>query len=181
MQEIAAEAGVNQALLHYYFRSKDRLSGAVFVQLASRLFPTLARILGGDLPLESKVDALVATYLDTFTQHPFLPGYLLSEMHHNPERVAKLLTTATGGDPHQLLVPVFATLAKQIKQQVRAKRMRPIPPEQFVVNLISLCIFPFAARPMLSLVLGLDDARFAALIEERKTHLPEFFRNALRP
>src|SRR5256885_7600605 len=60
MQEIAAEAGVNQALLHYYFRSKARLSDAVFHQMASRLFPALIQTLGGDASVEGKVDAVIA-------------------------------------------------------------------------------------------------------------------------
>src|SRR5438067_8709629 len=73
MQEIAAEAGVNQALLHYYFRSKERLSGAVFQQMASRLFPALIQTLGGDDPVEDKVGAVIALYLDNLCRNPFLP------------------------------------------------------------------------------------------------------------
>ena len=59
--------------------------------------------------------------------------------------------------------------------------MRHIEPEQFAINLVSLCIFPFAARPMLSVMFSMDDAAFARFIETRKTELPAFVRNALRP
>src|SRR5689334_781276 len=65
MQEIAREAGVNQALLHYYFRSKERLSDAVFRQVAAGLFPTLVVTLGSDASLDQKIEQLVALYLDT--------------------------------------------------------------------------------------------------------------------
>ena len=181
MQEIAAEAGVNQALLHYYFRSKERLSAAVFGQVASRLFPSLIQILGADAPLEAKINRIIEAYLDTFSRHPFLPGYLLSEMHHHPERVAQMLATATGGDPRTDIARVFETVSRQIKKEVKAKRMRPIAAEQFVVNLISLCIFPFAARPMLGFMLGMDAAAFARFIDERKRQLPNFFHSALQP
>ena len=181
MQEIAAEAGVNQALLHYYFRSKERLSAAVFGQVGSRLFPSLIQILGADVPLEAKINRIIEAYLDTFSRHPFLPGYLLSEMHHHPERVAQMLATATGGDPRTDIARVFETVSRQIKKEVKAKRMRPIAAEQFVVNLISLCIFPFAARPMLGFMLGMDAAAFARFIDERKRQLPDFFHSALQP
>src|SRR3954463_13255745 len=77
MQDIAAEAGVNQALLHYYFRSKERLSEAVFEQVASRIFPALLQVLGSDLSLGEKVDRLVAVYLENLSRNPFLPAYLL--------------------------------------------------------------------------------------------------------
>jgi len=59
--------------------------------------------------------------------------------------------------------------------------MRPIAPDQFMLNLLSLCIFPFAARPMVQAILGLDDADFARLIARRKRDLPTFFLHGLRP
>src|SRR5436305_2140381 len=77
MQEIAREAGVNQALLHYYFRSKERLSSAVFQQIARGIFPALIQTLGSDLTLDEKIDRLIALYLDNLSRSPFLPGYLL--------------------------------------------------------------------------------------------------------
>src|SRR5215212_11721399 len=80
MQEIAAEAGVNQALLHYYFRSKERLAVAVFQQMASRLFPALIQTLGSDASIDEKINALVALYIDNLSRNPFLPGYVLSEL-----------------------------------------------------------------------------------------------------
>jgi TetR/AcrR family transcriptional regulator len=181
MQEIAEEAGVNQALLHYYFRTKERLSAAVFQQMASRLFPALMQTLGSELSLDEKVDRLIALYLDNLQRSPFLPGYLLSELHHHPERVEQLLASVSGRNPSDVMPPAFARLAQQIDERVRAGSMRPIRPEQFAANLISLCIFPFAARPMLRIVFGMDDRAFAEFIERRKTELPQFFRNALRP
>lgn len=181
MQEIAQEAGVNQALLHYYFRSKERLSQAVFQQIAARLLPALIETLGGDLPIEEKIDRLVDIYLDTLSRSPFLPAYLLSELHHHPERIAQLLTFASDREPSSLLVPALDKLRAQIDERVRDGTMRPITAEQLAVNVISLCIFPFAARPMLSAMLPMDDAAFARFIEERRSELPVFIRNALRP
>lgn len=181
MQEIAAEAGVNQALLHYYFRSKERLSAAVFEPLVARLFPALIQTLGSDASLDDKIDRLFSLYLENLSRSPFLPGYIISELHHHPERVQQLLTAVTGASPGRVLPPLFEKLGKQIEERVLAGTMRPISPQQFAVNLISLCVFPFAARPMLSIVFGMDDVAFDRFIAQRKTELPEFFRNALRP
>src|SRR2546427_13309183 len=74
MQEIAREAGVNQALLHYYFRSKERLSAAVLQQVASRIFPALIQTVAGDLSLDEKIERLVTIYIDTLSQNLFVPG-----------------------------------------------------------------------------------------------------------
>jgi TetR/AcrR family transcriptional regulator len=181
MQEIAREAGVNQALLHYYFRTKERLSAAVFQQIASRIFPALAQTLAADISLDEKIDGLIGVYLENLSRNPFVPGYLISELHHHPERVQQLLTVAIGADPQAVLPPLFKKLEKQIDERVRAGTMRRIQAHQLVINLISLCIFPFAARPMLSIVFGMDDPAFARFIDQRRKEVPEFVRNALRP
>ena len=181
MQEIALEAGVNQALIHYYFRSKEALSNAVFRQVAGRIFPALLQTLGGELSLDEKIDKLVALYMDGLSRNPFLPGYLLSELHHHPDRAPQLIASMIGAEPGRLMPPIFARLGQQIDARVAAGTMRPIPPEQFAINLLSLCVFPFAARPMLRVAFGMDDDAFARFIEQRKTELPAFFRNALRP
>ena len=181
MQEIAQEASVNQALLHYYFRTKERLAAAVFQQIASRIFPALAQTLGADISLDEKIDRLVAIYLDNLSQNLFVPGYVISELHYHPERVQQLLSTVMGADPGILMPSLLKNLEKQINERVQQGTMRPIKPQQFVINLISLCVFPFAARPMLSIVFGMDDAAFMRFIAQRKKELPDFFRSALRP
>ena len=181
MQEIAEEAGVNQALLHYYFRSKERLSEAVFTEVAGRMFPMIIRILGSDGTIEDKVDGIVATYLDSMSRSPFLPGYLISELHHHPERIPQLIKGVAGADLSVALKPVIDKLDKQIASEVRAGRMRRISAQQFMTNLISLCVFPFAAQPMLRAAFGLDEEGFSKFIAARRKELPQFIMNALTP
>lgn len=181
MQEIAEEAGVNQALLHYYFRSKERLSEAVFSEVAGRMFPAIIQILGGNDPLEKKISDVVATYLDTMSRSPFLPGYLISELHHHPERVPQLIKGVAGIEVSTALKPVLEKLDRQIAAEVKAGRMRRIAAPQFMANLISLCVFPFAAQPMLRAAFGLDDDGFAKFIAARRKELPQFIMNALTP
>lgn len=181
MQEIAEEAGVNQALLHYYFRTKAALADAVFREMASRLLPAIGSLLSSDTSLEDKVERVVALYLDAFSANPFLPGYLLSELHHHPERVQALFAAAAGMTPDSFARPIIRKLNIQIDERVRAGSMRRIAAEQFAVNLVSLCVFPFAARPLLQVAFGLDAETFPRFIEARRRELPTFFLNALRP
>jgi TetR/AcrR family transcriptional regulator len=181
MQEIAEEAGVNQALLHYYFRSKERLSEAVFSETAGRMFPAVIGILGGDFTIGEKIDRIVETYLDNMLRTPFLPGYILSELHHHPERIPRLIGSVTGGSLSSALAPVIEKLDKQLASEARKGNIRRISAQQFVVNLLSLCVFPFAARPMFRAAFDLDDNGFERLIATRRKELPQFIRNALRP
>ena len=180
-QEIAKEAGVNSALLHYYFRTKERLAEAVFTRAAGQLLPAVIRILASDLELEEKVTRVVDVELTQLSATPYLPGYILSELAHHPERAAQLFSTATGMAPAEIGARVFKVLRAQINQRVKAGRMHPIAPEQFAINLLALCVFPFAARPLFVALLGLDQAGFNQFIDRRRKELAPFFLRALRP
>lgn len=180
MQEIAAEAGVNQALLHYYFRSKDRLAEAVFRDAASRLVPAVARVLGSEITLEEKVRQVVHVYIDAVRQTPFLPGYVLSELHHHPERLTGIKDAARG-QPVQLVQTLLDKLGGQIAERVAAGTMRSISPQQFVANLMALVAIPFVARPVLDVAFGFDEDAFQRFLDERRSELPGFILNALRP
>jgi AcrR family transcriptional regulator len=181
MQEIADEAGVNKALLHYYFRNKQRLADAVFQRVATALFARVADVAASDLELEDKVRGIIGAYLDQMSRTPYAPAYLIGEMSQHPER-AQQLFDAVGASTGRAPAPSFlAKFAEQIEREVAAKRIRAITPRQFFANLVSLCIFPFAAAPMLRAAFRMDERGFRAFIEERKTTLPEFFLNALQP
>jgi len=180
-QEIADEAGVNKALLHYYFRSKERLADAVFARAASKLLPPVIATLASEADLETKVERVIEIELDVLLRHPYLPGYIISELTHNPERVRQFIAALTGVSIDELAPRVLGTVAQQIRVAARDGHIRPITPDQFLLNLLSLCVFPFAARPMVQAVLQLDDAGFARLIAKRKRELPVFFLQGLQP
>src|SRR5690606_1640832 len=94
VQEIAAEAGVNPALIHYYFRSKEGLAAAVFREAAGRLVPAVAELVVADVPLEEKIERFIHLYIDGVRGSPFLPGYIVSELHHHAERQETLRAIA---------------------------------------------------------------------------------------
>src|SRR5438477_11502755 len=181
MQDMARQAGVNQALLHYYFRSKDRLSEAVFRRAAAQLLPQVIDVMASDLELEMKVARVVELELHHLSRTPYLPGYIISELTHHPERTHHLIEAVTGMTADDVRPRVVAALHRQLGARARAGTLRRVAPEQFIVNLLSLCIFPFAARPMIQALLGLDQRGFERFIDQRRHELASFFMRALRP
>lgn len=181
MQEVADQAGVNKALLHYYFRSKDQLAQSVFRRALGELLPQAMDILRSPVAIEAKVREIVDLEVDILRRNPFLPGYLLGELTHHPERVHEIFESVVGMNLGRLGEEVRGTLRRQLEAEAGAGRMGRIEPEDFMMNLISMAIFPFAAQPLLRLVLDVDQDGFDALMERRKERLPEFFLNALRP
>ena len=181
MTEIAREAGVNHALLHYYFRSKQRLAEAVFRRAIGQFFPVMIGILASEAQIEEKVRRVAAAQIDMLLENRFLPGYLLAELNHYPERAAQLLGTMAGTSPSNVRARLFGTLGTQLEEAARSGALRPIAPQEFVLNLVSMVVYPFAARPLVMAIMDLDDAAFHAMMERRKTELPAFYLAALRP
>src|SRR5206468_8402432 len=95
-QEIADEAAVNKALLHYYFRTKERLAAAVFRRAATKLLPPVIAALASADDLETKITRVIGIELDVLLEHPSLPGYIISELTHQPGRAKELIAALTG-------------------------------------------------------------------------------------
>jgi TetR/AcrR family transcriptional regulator len=173
-QEIAAEAGVNKALVHYYFGTKAALADAIFERALGTLLPRIFGILADPTrSIEDKVPAIVREQIDFHSARPYIAGYLLSELHAQPERISRLIV-------RHGRVPLDV-IRRQLREAAAAGTLRRISAEQFVVNLMGLLIFPFAIRPALSEMLSLDATRWRAFVEERRRLLPDFFMAGLRP
>jgi TetR/AcrR family transcriptional regulator len=181
MQEIAEEAGVNQALLHYYFGTKDGLALAVFRESAAQLFPGILRILSSDAPIEARVEQVVHHYIDTLRVHPFLPGFVLGEVNFNPERMVALASEMASLGVPDAPRRALAALGRDLALRAKRGDFRPMTADQFMVNLASLCVFPFAARPMLTHLLGIDQAGWERFLDVRRAELPQQILNTLRP
>ena len=171
MQEIADRAGINKAMLHYYFRSKDRLFEAVFTETLGRILPRVVEPLASDLPLGLKIRRFVETYIDQLQRHPKLPGFIINELNRHPERLRELAL--------EHVAPVLPTVRHQIEDAVAQGRIKSIKAEDLVANLVSLCVFPFLARPVLQAVMGMDSDEYDRFLTERGHAVTEFVFNAL--
>ena len=172
---------MNQALVHYYFGSKEALAERVFLESAGRLLQAIAQVPDPDASLEQLLERFVARYIETVRQTPFLPAYVLAEAHQSPERLDLLMKKAAGTVAHEQAGKMLGFVTAQLAQAVARGEMRPISPVQFLVNLLALVVFPFVARPMLVAGLRFDDAAFEAFLDERQRELPRFILNAMRP
>jgi AcrR family transcriptional regulator len=181
VQDIAAEARVNQALVHYYFGSKEALAERVFFEAASGLMQAMRIVTEPTLSLEQLVERFVVAYIDTVRKTPFIPGYVLAEVAQNPERLDALMQRAIGAAPGQLGPIASARITQLIAAGVAEGTLRPITPRQLIVNVMALVGFPFVARPILSVLMSLEGASFDDFLDERRRELPGFILNALRP
>jgi len=169
MQEIADEAGINKALLHYYFRSKDKLFDRIFQEVFGQLFPKLQILVDATKSIEERVQIFVKEYMTVMQQNPFLPLFILHEIQRDPDSLHERFTS-TGLQPEIVMQGMSASLDMTVDEV-----------KMFLVNMLSLCIFPFAAKPLLSRILYAgDDKAYDSFLEERKLSVPEFILNSLK-
>ncbi len=166
MQEIADKAGINKAMLHYYYRSKQLLFEAVFNSAFSLVAPQINKILNDDSSIEEKVKGFTYNYISFMAKHPYLPNFIIQELNRNPKFFEKLQSNAA--------FPSLDKFEKQVAVEVEQGILKPIDGKQLFVNIISLNVFPFVATPLIKGLLRVDDNGFKSLVEERKTMVSEF-------
>ncbi|HMQ48249.1 MAG TPA: TetR/AcrR family transcriptional regulator [Saprospiraceae bacterium] len=175
MQEIADTAGINKGLLHYYFRSKEKLFMAIFDEAFDKFTLKINRIFEMDKPLFEKIEVLVHEYIDMMMENPALPGFVLYELNQKGESFVKDIM-AREGKPNPL------PLIGQIQMEIDAGRLRAdINPFQLVLNILSMCVFPFVARPLFQGIIQADDRFYMQIMENRKSAIVAFAINAIRP
>ena len=176
MDEIAKEAGINRALLHYYFRSKEKMFDIIFQEGMREFFDGLVKIIFSDIPLADKIRAIVEHDITMISKNPDLPLFVMQEIGQRPERLIAHAEKA-GARPGRLL-KVFS---KQVNEEIEKGHIRNIDPKQLLINIMSLAIYPFIAKPMIMTMQELDQKGFDKIMNRRKTEVVEFILHALKP
>jgi TetR/AcrR family transcriptional regulator len=165
MQEIADHAGINKALLHYYFRGKEKLFAAVFKNTILQIGPALSAFFNEDIPLEVKVWKFVDNYLELIKKFPQMPLFIMNEISTNPERILQQLNFEAYLD--------FQKLEKQLREEFKQGHIIKVDIRHFIVNIIGLTVFPFAAKIIIQKNLGIKEEDWLQFIEERKKVIPQ--------
>lgn len=164
MQDIADDAGINRTLLNYYYRSKDQLFEAVFRKAMGTFVPNLAAMLQSDMPFQDYVPVLVETVIDAMISNPQIPIFVLQELSSNPERMPQIIKEM-GIDPSLAI--------KKMEKDGHVPEVYGMEPRQVILNILSLCIFPFAARSVVTEILfNADNEAYLDAMKERKKILP---------
>lgn len=171
MQEIADEAGINKALLHYYFRTKERLFEAIFSGIIKWAFPKIMNIVQSEAGIVSKIEQVIDAYIELLIQHPFIPGFVLKELNRDPSGLFKMVVKF-GINPQMVF--------DQIQQAMDRGEIIRMNPRHLAANILSMCVFPFAVRPILSFVMFKDDpSGLEAFYAERAEVIKKFVINAI--
>lgn len=172
MQAIADKAKINKALLHYYFRSKDKLFNVVIEETMHHFLPQIEETFLSEADFFDKIRKVVSDYITLLSENPFIPAFIMHEINRNPDGLFNILMKS--GIRMDL---IFTTIQKELLN----KTINIVSPQHFFINLLSLCIFPIAARPLMQRALFFNDKEaYEQFIEERKTLTAEFIIQAIK-
>ncbi len=173
MQEIADKANINKGLLHYYFKTKDSLFDTVFSIAFRKMLGQLESVLMMEIPLEDKIDLIIDGYMSMLSKNSTLPRFVMNEINKNPDKfVAKHINGS--------IKKAFLVFENDIKKEIENGKIRPIDPRQLCLNLIAMSVFPFMGRPILQVVVGLNNKEFQFLLHERGEHVKSFIKQAIK-
>ncbi|MBX6380676.1 MAG: TetR/AcrR family transcriptional regulator [Thermoflavifilum aggregans] len=164
-RDIAEEAGINIALLNYYFRSKEKLFEIIMLETVSEFLQTMEIVLNEEKSsLEKKIELIASNYIDFIIKEPNIPIFILSEIHNNQGRLLEKLPIK------QILMN--SVFIKQHQKAVEEGKITEPNPLHFLMNLLGLVVFPFIGKPLLQKVSGINDTQFNKLMLERKKMIP---------
>ncbi len=144
MSVIAEKAGINKALLHYYFRSKDRLYQTVFEPVMHDFLSGIFREISVVTDFRSYLENFIEVYLTAISKRPYVVRFMIWELGHGAGNVNDIITKALHKWQLKEIPIILAT-----RQAIENGEIRPVDPVQLFISVIALCIFPFAARPIL--------------------------------
>jgi TetR/AcrR family transcriptional regulator len=172
MQEIADKAGINKSLLHYYYRSKEKLFAAVFKFAFSQFAPDIISLIKNDDDLFTLIRKFTSVYMDLIMKNPFIPMFILNEVSKKSTEFGHMIK-ATGINPK--------AFRDRIQKEIDSGNIRAIDPNQLIINIIGLCIFPIIGRPIIQVILFENKKEeYNQFLESRKKEVADFIINSIK-
>jgi len=167
MQDIANDAEINKAMLHYYFRNKEQLYEKVNLSFANALIPQINDLVDMELNIFETIENFVGIYLDFLQKNPDLPSYFVGEMNRNQEMFFKVLEKNAN-------LPNLIAFSKKVQIAIDNQEIRAIHPIHLFLNIISLCIFPYISAPMIEYATKPIQIDMNTIFTNRKKEITSF-------
>lgn len=157
---IAQAAGVTHAMLHYYFRTKEKLFEKIVADKMDKLKRVMFGVIGNpDLPLRERLKQGVEQHFDFIAENPHLPRFIFNELHEHPERIDQVKNSIAS-----IAAKAIATLQNEIDLKAAKGECNQVDARMLMLDIASLNLFLFVAAPLIS-------SSFGKLFEGREEFL----------
>ena len=174
MQQIADKAGINKALVHYYFRSKEKLFEKVFLIVTQRAFKKLATALSDSGSVFEKIENFFNMHQDLLWKNRNFPIFFLNEVNRNPNLIKKIFEKSE-------LDSNILNFIKQINEEkTQGKICKNVEPINLIVNIISLSIFPYIGELVLTEVMQRLNSDYGTFLQQHRQQMAQFVINSIK-
>jgi len=161
-QDIADAAGVNRALIHYYFRTREQLMDAVLKVAMTKMNERLYLITQSEVSFKEKIGNLISIIIEGMLETPYLENFVVNEYN-------RLNLTCVVNPHKELIDSCLAGFLLEIKQEMEKGTIATVDPLHFVINLLSMCAYPISMGPMIQRTFGMTELDYQQFIRDQKT------------
>jgi AcrR family transcriptional regulator len=174
--QIAKLAGCNQALIHYYYRTKEKLFEQVFEKKIRVTFSNLTLNFNTLGSFQDKICILVERHFDFLSQNPKLVTFLYNEIKTNPKIFQSLI-----GKIAVLPMETMQQIDKELKEEIKKGTVAEISGMELLQNVVSLNVGFILLLPMLKMVANFSDEQLDTLLKNRKEEIIRIILARLKP
>lgn len=174
--EIARKVGCNQALVHYYFRTKEKLFETIFERLAKTMVSSILRDDDPSKPFEERLRVVIESHFDLLMKHPKLPFFFFNELTTNPKRLDSLASKLK-----VIPLTVLQRFSSDLQAEIDRGRIRPMEPIMFLLTVVSLNVTPFLVKPIFQAFTQVNEDQYKTIMIERKKENVRIIMRSLVP
>ena len=173
MQDIANEACLNKALLHYYYRSKEKLFQTIFEDELLNFFNNMQEIMNAPISLFEKIERLVAKEIDAMISSPRLPIFIMNELAQDPDSCLRKMKNM---EMHKL----YNKFREEVELEIYKGTIKKVNPNHLFLNIMAMTGYPFIAKPVVKGLFELDEEGYSKFIEQHKKEVSRFIIDSLK-
>lgn len=176
--EIARLVGCNQALVHYYYRTKEKLFAQIFIAKVNTMLKSLKNIANTELPFMDRITSYISDYYDFLTKNRMLPFFVLNELLMNTERrkfIRQNLMT------NEAFRKIYYDFDASVRTAVDEGVIRKIEPLDLLMTIVSMVVFVFMSLPVYCDLLSLSEEERETYLAHKKQEVTELLLNSFRP
>ncbi|MDL2222940.1 TetR/AcrR family transcriptional regulator [Bacteroidales bacterium OttesenSCG-928-M11] len=173
IRDIASASGTNIAMVNYYFGSKLNLFSEIFTSAFKIVTGKIFTIVESDLSFEDMIRQWIYTYYEVLIDYPGLPLFVMNAISQHREELMSGLNL-------EIPYPIFLKVENKLKIEIESGRINPTSLVDFLLNLVSLCVFPFALSPIAEAVFQVKEGEYMSFLENHKVYVADFVINAIK-
>ena len=176
--QIAKEVGCTQALVHYYYRTKENLFRQIFLEQIQAALGVIGQSLMNEESFDKFIEHAISMYFDALMSNPRLPFFVLEELVSNPARRQYLRENFIKKPSYGMLYMQFDARLRKEQQEGRMAKMEPF---DLMMTIVSLTVFTFLSMPVFQDLLAQTDEQVQTFVQHRKAEITRFVLKGLKP